>query len=149
MTPFYGLIVCNRIVDGGASVDRTSSLMTFSSLQMNGRHSCLPALSLSPCEEHVLLPGCGMISKYEGENGWKPQNYIGFCEKLLTKIQTMAAEQDYRKEKINEKIAKLSGGGGKKKLKVEDALNSTKVAVKEGIVVGGGCTLLRLAAKKR
>nr|GFB08366.1 RuBisCO large subunit-binding protein subunit beta, chloroplastic [Tanacetum cinerariifolium] len=35
----------------------------------------------------------------------------------------------------------------KKKLKVEDALNSTNVAVKEGIVLGGGCTLLRPAAK--
>ncbi|KAF9625818.1 hypothetical protein IFM89_027209 [Coptis chinensis] len=34
-----------------------------------------------------------------------------------------------------------------KKLSVEDALNATKVAVEEGIVVGGGCTLLRVAAK--
>ena len=33
-----------------------------------------------------------------------------------------------------------------KKLRVEDALNATKAAVEEGIVVGGGCTLLRLAA---
>ncbi|KAF6155054.1 hypothetical protein GIB67_035801 [Kingdonia uniflora] len=36
-----------------------------------------------------------------------------------------------------------------KKLRVEDALNATKASVKEGIVVGGGCTLLRLAAKVR
>lgn len=34
-----------------------------------------------------------------------------------------------------------------KKLRVEDALNATKAAVEEGIVVGGGCTLLRLASK--
>ncbi|KAF6171731.1 hypothetical protein GIB67_007252, partial [Kingdonia uniflora] len=34
-----------------------------------------------------------------------------------------------------------------KKLRVEDALNATKAAVEEGIVVGGDCTLLRLAAK--
>lgn len=34
-----------------------------------------------------------------------------------------------------------------KKLRVEDALNATKAAVEEGIVVGGGCTLLRLAEK--
>lgn len=33
-----------------------------------------------------------------------------------------------------------------KKLRVEDALNATKAAVEEGIVTGGGCTLLRLAA---
>ncbi|MQL68241.1 hypothetical protein Taro_000501 [Colocasia esculenta] len=85
-----------------------------------------------------------------------------------------AAEQEYEKEKLNERIAKLSGGVAviqvgaqtetelkEKKLRVEDALNATKgvlkktydtasgeqAAVEEGIVVGGGCTLLRLAAK--
>ncbi|KAI3727248.1 hypothetical protein L1987_67060 [Smallanthus sonchifolius] len=71
-----------------------------------------------------------------------------------------AAEQDYEKEKLIERIAKLSGGVAviqvgaqtetelkEKKLRVEDALNATKAAVEEGIVVGGGCTLLRLAAK--
>ncbi|KAB2022500.1 hypothetical protein ES319_D07G215900v1 [Gossypium barbadense] len=34
-----------------------------------------------------------------------------------------------------------------KKVRVEDALNATKAAVEEGIVVGGGCTFLRLASK--
>jgi chaperonin GroEL len=34
-----------------------------------------------------------------------------------------------------------------KKLRVEDALNATKAAVEEGIVIGGGCTLLRLAGE--
>lgn len=71
-----------------------------------------------------------------------------------------AADQDYEKEKLNERIAKLSGGVAviqvgaqtetelkEKKLRVEDALNATKAAVEEGIVVGGGCTLLRLAVK--
>ncbi|KAI7739950.1 hypothetical protein M8C21_029352 [Ambrosia artemisiifolia] len=68
-----------------------------------------------------------------------------------------AADQEYEKEKLNERIAKLSGGVAvgaqtetelkEKKLRVEDALNATKAAVEEGIVVGGGCTLLRLAAK--
>lgn len=70
------------------------------------------------------------------------------------------AEQDYEKEKLNERIAKLSGGVAiiqvgaqtetelkEKKLRVEDALNATKAAVEEGIVVGGGSALLRLAAK--
>eukprot|EP00897_Mesotaenium_endlicherianum_P006561 jgi/Mesen1/5933/ME000301S05062 len=70
------------------------------------------------------------------------------------------AEQDYEKEKLNERIAKLSGGVAiiqvgaqtetelkEKKLRVEDALNATKAAVEEGIVVGGGCTLLRLSTK--
>ena len=36
-----------------------------------------------------------------------------------------------------------------KKLRVEDALNATKAAVEEGIVIGGGCTLLRLSQKVR
>ncbi|KAJ1434265.1 TCP-1-like chaperonin intermediate domain superfamily [Sesbania bispinosa] len=74
--------------------------------------------------------------------------------------QIEAAEQEYEKEKLNERIAKLSGGVAviqvgaqtetelkEKKLRVEDALNATKAAVEEGIVVGGGCTLLRLASK--
>lgn len=34
-----------------------------------------------------------------------------------------------------------------KKLRVEDALNATKAAVEEGIVIGGGCTFLKLAQK--
>ncbi|KAL7081643.1 hypothetical protein ACP275_14G051300 [Erythranthe tilingii] len=70
------------------------------------------------------------------------------------------ADQEYEKEKLSERIAKLSGGVAviqvgaqtetelkEKKLRVEDALNATKAAVEEGIVVGGGCTLLRLASK--
>ncbi|CAO2822463.1 unnamed protein product [Amaranthus hypochondriacus] len=70
------------------------------------------------------------------------------------------SEQEYEKEKLNERIAKLSGGVAviqvgaqtetelkEKKLRVEDALNATKAAVEEGIVVGGGCTLLRLSSK--
>lgn len=70
--------------------------------------------------------------------------------------------QEYEKEKLNERVARLSGGvaiiqvGAQtetelkdKKLRVEDALNATKAAVEEGIVIGGGCTLLKLAAKVR
>ena len=69
-------------------------------------------------------------------------------------------DADYEKEKLNERIARLSGGVAiiqvgaqtetelkEKKLRVEDALNATKAAVEEGIVVGGGCALLRLSAK--
>ncbi|KAL5664301.1 hypothetical protein ACJX0J_024409, partial [Zea mays] len=50
------------------------------------------------------------------------------------------------REKLNERIAKLSGGVAikEKKLMVEDGLNATK---DEGIIVGGGCTLLQLASK--
>jgi chaperonin GroEL len=68
------------------------------------------------------------------------------------------ATTEYEKEKLNERIARLSGGVAiiqvgaqtetelkEKKLRVEDALNATKAAVEEGIVIGGGCTLLKLA----
>ena len=70
------------------------------------------------------------------------------------------AEADYEIEKLSERIARLAGGVAivqvgaqtetelkEKKLRVEDALNATKAAVEEGIVIGGGCTLLKLAAK--
>ncbi|EFJ33580.1 hypothetical protein SELMODRAFT_142800 [Selaginella moellendorffii] len=76
------------------------------------------------------------------------------------KNQLEATEQDYEREKLNERIAKLSGGVAviqvgaqtetelkEKKLRVEDALNATKAAVEEGIVVGGGIALLRLSSK--
>jgi chaperonin GroEL len=76
------------------------------------------------------------------------------------KVLLENAEAEYEKEKLNERIARLSGGVAivqvgaqtetelkEKKLRVEDALNATKAAVQEGIVIGGGCTLLKLAAK--
>ncbi|MGM0381268.1 MAG: chaperonin GroEL [bacterium] len=64
---------------------------------------------------------------------------------------------DYDKEKLEERLAKLAGGVGvikvgaatepemkEKKGRVEDALQSTRAAVAEGIVAGGGVTLLRV-----
>uniref|UniRef100_A0A8C8TAT8 60 kDa heat shock protein, mitochondrial n=1 Tax=Peromyscus maniculatus bairdii TaxID=230844 RepID=A0A8C8TAT8_PERMB len=63
---------------------------------------------------------------------------------------------EYEKEKLNERLAKLSDGvavlkvGGtsdvevnEKKDRVTDALNAARAAVEEGIVLGGGCALLR------
>lgn len=63
-------------------------------------------------------------------------------------------ESDFDKEKLQERLAKLSGGVGvlkvgaatetemkDKKFKIEDALNATKAAVEEGIVPGGGIAL--------
>jgi len=68
------------------------------------------------------------------------------------------SSSDYDKEKLQERLAKLSGGvavirvGGatetemkERKDRVEDALNATRAAVEEGIVVGGGCALLHSA----
>ncbi|HIK31443.1 MAG TPA: chaperonin GroEL [Oscillatoriales cyanobacterium M59_W2019_021] len=70
------------------------------------------------------------------------------------------SDSDYDKEKLQERIAKLAGGVAvikvgaatetelkDRKLRIEDALNATKAAVDEGIVPGGGTTLIRLAAK--
>ena len=69
-----------------------------------------------------------------------------------------ATESDYDREKLQERIAKLAGGVAvikvgaptetelkNRKLRIEDALNATRAAVEEGIVAGGGSTLLQLA----
>ncbi len=69
-------------------------------------------------------------------------------------------DSEYDKEKLQERIAKLAGGVAvikvgaptetelkERKLRIEDALNATKAAVEEGIVPGGGTTLLHLAQK--
>jgi chaperonin GroEL len=66
---------------------------------------------------------------------------------------------DYDKEKLSERIAKLSGGVAKinvgaatesemkeKKMRVEDAMHATRAAIQEGILPGGGVALLRAAA---
>jgi len=67
-------------------------------------------------------------------------------------------DSEYDREKLQERIAKLSGGVAvikvgaatetelkDRKLRIEDALNATKAAVEEGIVPGGGATLLHLS----
>jgi len=72
------------------------------------------------------------------------------------KVQIEKSTSDYDKEKLQERLAKLSGGVAvlnigaatevelkEKKARVEDALHATRAAVKEGIVAGGGVALLR------
>jgi len=72
------------------------------------------------------------------------------------RAQIEKASSDYDREKLEERLAKLSGGvavikvGAKtetemkeKKFRVEDALNATRAALEEGIVPGGGVALLR------
>ena len=72
------------------------------------------------------------------------------------KVQVEKTSSDYDKEKLQERLAKLSGGVAvinigaatevemkEKKARVEDALHATRAAVKEGIVPGGGVALLR------
>ena len=74
----------------------------------------------------------------------------------LIKAQADAATSDYDREKLQERLAKLSGGVAvikvgastevemkEKKDRVEDALHATRAAVEEGIVPGGGVALIR------
>ena len=76
------------------------------------------------------------------------------------KAQIEKTTSDYDKEKLQERLAKLSGGVAvlkigaatevemkEKKARVEDALHATRAAVEEGIVPGGGVALLRVADK--
>merc|ERR1712224_190780 len=75
------------------------------------------------------------------------------CNQIKSQIDETSS--DYDKEKLEERLAKLAGGvavlkvGGitevevkEKKDRVEDAYHATKAAIAEGIVPGGGCTLL-------
>ncbi|HEU4930786.1 MAG TPA: chaperonin GroEL [Pyrinomonadaceae bacterium] len=72
--------------------------------------------------------------------------------------QTEETTSDYDREKLQERLAKLAGGVAvvrvgaptetamkEVKMRVEDALNATRAAAQEGIVVGGGVALLRAA----
>ncbi len=69
-------------------------------------------------------------------------------------------DSDYDREKLQERLAKLSGGVAvlkvgaatevelkEKKHRIEDAVSTTKAAIEEGVVAGGGTTLLRSKAK--
>ncbi|MFA6214937.1 MAG: chaperonin GroEL [Patescibacteria group bacterium] len=74
------------------------------------------------------------------------------------KNEIAKSDSEFDKEKLVERLAKLSGGVGvikvgaatetemkEKKFKIEDALNATKAAVAEGIVPGGGAALVKVA----
>jgi chaperonin GroEL len=87
------------------------------------------------------------------EGAGKKSDIIGRCNQIRAQIEETTS--DYDREKLQERLAKLSGGvavirvGGatevevkERKDRVEDALNSTRAAVEEGIVAGGGVALL-------
>ena len=89
----------------------------------------------------------------------------GVAEQITGRVDQIRAEianstSDYDKEKLQERLAKLSGGVAvikvgaatevemkEKKDRVEDALHATRAAVEEGVVPGGGVALVRAAAK--
>ena len=89
-------------------------------------------------------------------NGETLKNIKVRCEQLRKQINI--SDTSYEKEKLQDRIAKLSGGIAlirvgavtetemkDKKLRLEDAINATRAAVEEGIVPGGGATLTHLS----
>ena len=93
-------------------------------------------------EETTIVEGAGNKKDIEGR-----------CNQIRAQIDETTS--DYDREKLQERLAKLAGGvavlniGGatevevkERKDRVEDALNSTRAAVEEGIVPGGGVALL-------
>ena len=132
-------------------------------------------------EDIAILTGATVISE---EQGYKLENatleYLGSCKKVVSdkdnttlvngsggknaikarvneiRVQIEKTTSDYDKEKLQERLAKLSGGVAvlnvgaatevemrEKKARVDDALHATRAAVEEGIVAGGGVALLR------
>jgi chaperonin GroEL len=132
-------------------------------------------------EDIATLTGGTVISE---ERGFKLENatvsYLGTAKKITIdkdnttivegagksedikkrineiKVQIDKTTSDYDKEKLQERLAKLSGGVAvlkigastevemkEKKARVEDALHATRAAVEEGIVSGGGVTFVR------
>jgi chaperonin GroEL len=132
-------------------------------------------------EDIAVLTGGQVISE---ERGYKLENatleYLGTAEKIIVdkdnttivngkgqkeditarvnqiKAQMETTTSDYDKEKLQERLAKLSGGVAilyigastevemkEKKDRVDDALHATRAAVEEGVVPGGGVALVR------
>src|SRR4029453_18997185 len=84
----------------------------------------------------------------------KPDDIAGRINEI--KVAIDKSTSDYDREKLQERLAKLSGGVAiinfgaatetalkEKKARVEDALHATRAAVEEGIVPGGGVALIR------
>jgi len=132
-------------------------------------------------EDIAVLTGAKVVSE---EQGYKLDNvtldYLGTCKRVVSdkdnttivggsgeldqikarineiKVQIEKTTSDYDREKLQERLAKLSGGVAvlyagaatevemkEKKARVEDALHATRAAVEEGIIPGGGVALLR------
>lgn len=94
-------------------------------------------------EDTTVIDGAGKTSDIEGR-----------VKQIRQQIED--ATSDYDREKLQERVAKLSGGVAvvkvgaatevemkEKKARVEDALHSTRAAVEEGVVPGGGVALIR------
>ncbi len=91
------------------------------------------------------------------EGGGSTDEVSGRINQIKAEIEN--TDSDWDKEKLQERLAKLSGGVAvvkvgaatevelkEKKHRIEDALSATRAAVEEGIVPGGGVTLIRAEA---
>ena len=89
------------------------------------------------------------------DGGGKARDVEARVESIRREVED--ASSDYDKEKLQERVAKLSGGVAlirvgaateiemkEKKARVEDALHATRAAVEEGVVPGGGVALIRV-----
>jgi chaperonin GroEL len=94
-------------------------------------------------DETTVIEGSGEQSEIDGR-----------IKQIKTEIEN--TDSDYDREKLQERLAKLSGGVAvlkvgaatevelkEKKHRIEDAVSTTKAAIEEGVVAGGGVTLLR------
>ncbi|WP_417159793.1 TCP-1/cpn60 chaperonin family protein, partial [Streptococcus pneumoniae] len=90
---------------------------------------------------------------------------VGSTEQIEARIGQIRAQleettSEFDREKLQERLAKLAGGVAvikvgaatetelkERKLRIEDALNSTRAAVEEGIVAGGGTSLMNVYTK--
>jgi chaperonin GroEL len=92
------------------------------------------------------------------EGGGSDDDIKGRIGQIKNEIDN--TDSDYDREKLQERLAKLSGGVAvlkvgaatevelkEKKHRIEDAVSTTKAAIEEGVVAGGGTTLLRSQAK--
>ncbi len=119
-------------------------------------------MKLESCGMEVL----GMAAKISiDKDNTTIVNGAGSKEDVQARIGQIKGEianttSDYDKEKLQERLAKLSGGVAvikvgaptetemkEKKDRVDDALSATRAAVEEGIVIGGGAALIKAAAK--
>ena len=97
-------------------------------------------------DETTIIEGSGSREDVEGR-----------ISQIKAEIEN--TDSDYDREKLQERLAKLSGGVAilkvgaatevelkEKKHRIEDAVSTTKAAIEEGVVAGGGVTLLRAQA---
>jgi chaperonin GroEL len=114
----------------------------------------------------ITLEDLGTCEKVTvGKDSTTIVNGSGSVEAIQKRIQQIKTEiengpSDYDREKLQERLAKLSGGVAvlyigagsevelkEKKDRVDDALQATRAAIEEGIVVGGGVALLKCVQK--